>query len=240
MHSPSRTALTILAVATVIATAGCSVDAAAPTPAAKPIPSASTEAAPPAADDTATAPPAADGTGDAPATGTDAAPVDSSDTSDASDASDPTSWTIDFTGVGPLQLGAEFDAARAGMAQFVYDVDLENCPGVGDFTPEAAGIASFITQSVDGAIVSVTLVGRTGDSTMVPATAEGIGVGSSLDDLTAAYPELEQGEFEGTENTYAVAGDAGTYIAFEVNPDDDAVRVISVSDSPLTPAEYCG
>lgn len=131
-------------------------------------------------------------------------------------------------GLGPLTLGLPHDS-NPGAAMIAYDPDycttlgaIEDFPGRWRAHPDYRGVhAEGYPQdafSVSGWEASGQVVDAIEVHLAGPRTAEGIGVGSTRDDLFAAYPDLEG---PGTTSTvWWLDGTEGT-IAFEF-PSDDA------------------
>ncbi|MDQ0894748.1 hypothetical protein [Agromyces ramosus] len=88
--------------------------------------------------------------------------------------------------------------------------------------------------SADGASVgSVTVSGR---DVAAPVTVEGISLGSSMDDLFSAYPDLSlSGQPAADAWAYVIPTDAGGRMSFLTN--DDEVQVMGVGAG--IPKEPC-
>ena len=118
----------------------------------------------------------------------------------------------------------------------VYD----GCPSV-----VAYGKTGFPTILVPdrlgtGLVEQVVLQGgadAAGLSANSPHTDAGIGVGSTLDELTAAYPAITYQDDAFTPH-YALPDDDGNWINFSMS--DDVVKDIVVRASPVVAKEYCG
>jgi hypothetical protein len=157
----------------------------------------------------------------------------------AVDPADVTTWVITTEGMGPIERGAAYPAVIAGLPSFEVS---EWCPWVAGLTTEGAG--SMILTHPEGVeeITSVWVTGRPDEAGTVPAspsTETGIMLGSTMDELAAAYPDLQQVNQVAAESFgYAVGDDAHGYLDFIV--EDGAVVLIGVQDRAGVPKEFCG
>lgn len=152
---------------------------------------------------------------------------------------DPATWVIGFTGVGPVNVGDDISEAAQVMTAFTSTV-YDGCPSV-----VAYGKTGFPTVLVPdrlgtGIVEQVVLQGgadAAGLSTTSPHTDAGIGVGSTLDELMAAYPAITYQDDAFTPH-YALPDDGGNWINFSMSA--DVVKDIVVRASPVVAKEYCG
>ncbi|GAA2452332.1 hypothetical protein [Agromyces soli] len=220
MNRPSRTSVAVaagLAIAALLL-AGC---ASAP----EPTPS-------PTASETPTPPPAPT---PSPAT-TVAAP----------DPADVTTWVISGAGFGPVERGAVFPGVAEPLSAFELAPVDASCPRLSTLSPvedssDAAALLLIVSESGDR-VEDVWVSGSpdaSGALPVAPRTAEGIGLGSSTDELTAAYPELQQiAQVSAEAFGYAVGDEEGGWIDFIVV--EDVVMSIGSSAEPRAPKEFCG
>jgi len=159
-------------------------------------------------------------------------------TSPAVDLADPSSWIIDFTSVGPLAVGDAVSATDQTMTAFTRKV-YAGCSSVVSF--DKPGFPTYAIPDVLGTgVVSQIFLGGGADpsqfSSTSPHTTNGIGIGSTLDQLKTAYPALA---FQDDHNTphYSVTNDNGNWINFEIL--DGHVMNITVSDTSVIGKEYC-
>ncbi len=170
-----------------------------------------------------------------PATPTDAPATDAPQPAPASDPADPSTWTIGFDGIGPITLGtplsevdaivAPTDSCRPGVDSFFDSTVVASTDG-GAGEGDAATVGLVISQSVAKSSV-----------TGIPTTAEGIGVGSTIDELLAAYPDAEP--YEAVNSTAYRITDGTTYIHFD-DYGKGTIQIIEVTSAPIKAKEYCG
>ena len=157
----------------------------------------------------------------------------------AIDPADVTTWVITTDGMGPITRGASYTDVIAGLPEFEAS---EWCPWVDGLTAEGSGSFTLIHAEGDQAITAVWIIGRAGESGVVPAspsTEAGIRLGSTMDELAAAYPALETVNQVGPESFgYAVGDDANGYLDFLV--ENDQVVLIGAQDVAGVPKEFCG
>ncbi len=178
-----------------------------------------------------------------------AAPVDSTPTSTptstpeptatAGNPDDPDSWEIDFAGVGPLVLGGTLDEAAAAMPGFTRSFQ-EACPSVANFT--ADGFPDiWVGDPTGSGIIESVVVQKWGAPEAVASsslrTEASIGIGSTLDDLTAAYPELSttQGDY----GPHYGVSNGERWINFAVTSGGLVDTIVVDTTSEMAP-EYCG
>ncbi|GAA1825322.1 hypothetical protein [Agromyces salentinus] len=157
----------------------------------------------------------------------------------ASDPADVATWEVSATGIGPITRGAAYPGSIEPLTSFTVE---EYCPGVVGVSRDATvGVA--LQLSNDGTEIGTIWVnGRAGEGGSIPispSTAEGITLGSSADELAAAYPDLQQvGQMSADTFGYAVGDDATGWIDFIV--DGDVVTAMGSSEVPRAPKELCG
>lgn len=156
------------------------------------------------------------------------------------DLEDPSSWLIDFTAIGPLALQGQVSEEATSMTAFTSATQ-DACPSVSAFDradspsiwlpdPTATGIVEQIVLQSWGTEAAV--------SANSPQTSTGIGIGATRDQLTAAYPQIE--ESAGTyAPVYSVPDNAGHWINFALSA-DGLVDTIVVRDTAAIDSEYCG
>lgn len=155
------------------------------------------------------------------------------------DPADPSTWVIDAEGIGPWQLGDARDDVLALGTAYVPTTD-GSCfnPAVvflgepGTSTADAPLLLAFDQQDE---LVAVAVSGLD-----QPATADGIGVGSSADEVRGAYPDATETVRGQVAPQLTVEGEPG-WITFQIADDPAAtVDLVSVVRGGLPPSEYCG
>ncbi len=160
----------------------------------------------------------------------------------------PNSWVIDYGGMGPVRLGS--DARSQLLAAGFAEEDDSGCVAFfnwknynrTDQKSEGWGI-SF--GQVDGGpgVRWVLIQGFFNDHTHAlpgsPVTAAGIGIASSVDDLTAAYPDLRKIVDSGYYSQYVTGPVDGGYLHFYTGDSDGLVWMIQVNDTPEPEQKVC-
>jgi hypothetical protein len=128
-----------------------------------------------------------------------------SDPSAADDPDDPSTWVVDFTGIGPIRM----DMMRDQVEALHSGVQLEDFEGYcasyywGDGTLPW-GVMGGLVES-QGSYGPIDTVGLYGDPVSdLPRTAAGIGLGSTESAVLAAYPSAEVNQHTYIENGHYV------------------------------------
>lgn len=163
---------------------------------------------------------------------------------------DPDTWTISPTEVGPLLVGGRTDAEVAPLPALYTKQPENECPASGTSFWDRADSPQLTVVTGAGDSVSGIAVGFTGvtsDAVAGPTTAAGAGVGTTLDELRALYPGLENiprygdqagSPTDGPLSLWLVTEDTGT-ITFQLGDDAEHVTMVWVG-SRLPPYEFCG
>lgn len=156
------------------------------------------------------------------------------------DAADPSTWMITESGIGRAEIGSS-SAADALSPSFVQ---VDWCEGLEYYDAAGPSPVSFgvLTHPGEGGVGGIGVRVRgdipvTGPVAGSPRTDSGIGLGSTLDQLTAAEPD---GSFETTAEWHDyIVGAGSRWIVFEVSEAEPFVRSITVTEI-VPPAGYCG
>jgi hypothetical protein len=157
----------------------------------------------------------------------------------ARDPADPSTWIISETGMGPLVLDQPFSQAVAQLPSPV-ERDLERCTNqVWWRDADDSALVILHNGSNDAAPLHLVMWADWVEPYDVggPRTAKGIGVGSTVDEVRAAYPDA-------VETTQAVSPDihylaVGT-VFFSYREPSTVINVVTVTAADQPPYELCG
>lgn len=152
------------------------------------------------------------------------------------ETSDPATWTIDFDSVGPIELGEAVTSARGDMSAWVAE-PVDVCTWTNWFSRPEISLVFILTED-ESAIDLIDISNRGQDARVGPKTAEGIGLGSTLDELTAAYPDVQRTGDYGPDYLYYAITDGSNWIVFAVEP--TGISRIAVGPYDQLASEYCG
>lgn len=166
-------------------------------------------------------------------------PPSATPTAVAADPGDVTTWTVTAEGIGPLERNAAYADSIAAITGFD---ESELCPGVMTLSHEGAGQFALVLGDDGASTRAVWVTGRAGADGAEPespSTDNGIRLGSSATELTAAYPDLILVAQIGSDTYgYAVGDDTAGWIDFIVS--DETVTTIGSSERASAPKEICG
>jgi hypothetical protein len=155
---------------------------------------------------------------------------------------DPSTWTISGSEVGPVALGGRTDQETDELDAALIRVPSGGCTPEGVWR-DTDGLEVQVVSSDAGNVASV-VVSWPADRELSgpvpgPTTALGIGVGSTLDELHAAYPGLRNDSpgFEGAWSMWS-ADTADGPVRFQVGPGTRLVNVWVGGDGNL-PTAIC-
>ena len=157
-------------------------------------------------------------------------------------ATGPSSWVIDFDGVGPAKLGVQLGVDRASLAQLT-DQSESSCP-IGVFGSEAAPTI-ILMPDASGTVVAMDVFGLLWGSAgqdfrETPRTLAGIGADSTLAAVLAAYPSIQKTGRYSCIDYYGITDGSGRWIVFAVDTETGDVWGIQVGYSTVMPSELCG
>ncbi|MDN3445093.1 hypothetical protein [Microbacterium sp. APC 3901] len=170
-------------------------------------------------------------------------PAPSSSPSASPSASAPAA-DVSPSGIGDVELGTPYDDAAAGAGA----TPVEACPWLA--SAEADGY-TFILQRAeppeqDPAVVDLVQVSASpadleGGSPIGPLTAEGIGVGSRVDQALAEYPDAAEIESVGDRRHLAIESEAGIGSVFlTYTAGVDTIWAVTATTLEEPPYESCG
>ncbi|NQX11865.1 hypothetical protein HQQ80_09540 [Microbacteriaceae bacterium VKM Ac-2855] len=164
------------------------------------------------------------------------------------DPSDPDTWTIDFDGVGPVSFGGSIAETATVLQATPYALSgtsADECPA--RFFVTDGSVYGEMVLAPDPTAANADVIGtiglnlNQGSAVTGPRTRAGIGMGSSLAEMLAAYPDIERtGSYGDGVDYFAVSNGAGVYITFAVYTDSSTVHSITVNHQDTPVSEYCG
>lgn len=158
---------------------------------------------------------------------------------DASDPQDPGSWVVAEDSVGPVTLGDALPDAAGSMPEGT-SIDDERCDWSAWWTSQEPVYSVAVARPGDAdagidLIAATTLRGTPGS--FGPRTAEGIGIGSTRDDVMAAYPSAMQMDATIGGGQHLKVGDT---LFFTFEEGSSTVGAVTVTTRPEPPYEICG
>ena len=153
---------------------------------------------------------------------------------------DPSSWLIGYTAIGPLTLQGQLADQATSTTAFTTTVQ-DACPWV-TALDKTDFPSIWLTDPSDTGLVDQIVLQAWGSApTMAansPQTSAGIGIGATLDQVTGAYPDIEQNDGKYAP-FYSLPDGSGHWINFGLSA-DGLVDTIVVRDSAQIDSEYCG
>ncbi|WP_257502762.1 hypothetical protein [Microbacterium sp. zg.B185] len=156
------------------------------------------------------------------------------------DPADPSTWLISEAGIGPITLNAPFSDAVAQLP-----TDVERDPEVCTHSvlwQDADGDNLWIVRDASRDDAAPLELVEWGDWTEPydvggPRTAAGIGVGSTVDEVWAAYPDALETTQRISPDIHYISVDA---IFFSYREPSTVINVVTVTDAEQPPYEICG
>ncbi|MCS5723948.1 hypothetical protein N1028_19280 [Herbiconiux sp. CPCC 203407] len=146
-----------------------------------------------------------------------------------------------FDGVGPVQLGSPLEDQRQLLPVFEDITDPLCVAGYLDLRAPS-GFALRFVSGPDQPVTAAITFGNGGsrsadDRATTPTTAEGIGIGSTKDELLTAYPDIElTGTYQSDDYPYyGITDGTGGWIIFALI--DDEVSRIQIAHEDVLPIE---
>ncbi|REJ06659.1 hypothetical protein DY023_06070 [Microbacterium bovistercoris] len=152
-------------------------------------------------------------------------------------------WTITEQGMGPVQLDELFADAVAGVPTWTVE---ENCSWVAFWNDQETGVTAYFardSETSDGTVTTIDVESTT-DTVQPhdgPRTVDGLGLGSTRDEVLAAHPDAaEQKPTIGDGALLRVGPQGEGAIFFAFRSGEDTVSAVTVTSRDEPPYEVCG
>lgn len=161
------------------------------------------------------------------------------------DADDPSTWVITSSGIGPLQLGSDFSETVDALPD-AWTHDPAQCSWVAwvnddDTTIWFAQDSDSAESPISTASVESTPADETAGSDDGPRTEDGLGLGSSKDDILTIHPDATEIPATIGDSVFIAVADAGVgTLFFEFAADSDAASSVTVTERAEPAYEMCG
>lgn len=171
-------------------------------------------------------------------------------------ATDWSTWTITADGAGPATLGSATGADDAALREGLTPAPpLVDDTGTVIYQWGCANPNARIWERSDGTVVEIVgdgvvqtvVISGASDSSVTqpevgPKTLAGVGLGSTLDEIRAAYPNVVQTRTDaagGTGDTFWAVPDGGRFIVFQIPVDGSSVSTVYVGATDEPASDYC-
>ncbi|MGU3645392.1 hypothetical protein ACLBXX_10525 [Microbacterium sp. C23T] len=156
------------------------------------------------------------------------------------DSEDPSTWLITDSGIGPIELGMPFSGALELMPPGTTN-DPERCAWLAWWTSQDQDYNVYTAGSSDaadaGPVGLIATEGWAGAAAAPgPRTADGVGVGSTVDEVRTAYPDAV--ETPDSIDSSIVHLRAGRI--FFTYREDPVIAAVTVTAMDVPPYELCG
>ncbi|CAH0186218.1 MULTISPECIES: hypothetical protein [unclassified Microbacterium] len=157
------------------------------------------------------------------------------------DPDDPATWPVTAAGIGPIETGGDFQETLAELPDS-WNND-ENCSWAAWWNADDNSYSmSFVrgTESDDAPIVLASASAADPVTAGVgPRTEEGLGIGSTKDEVLAQYPDASEGDAPIGDGTWLSVPTDGATMFFEYYTGDQA-NAVTVTTLEAPPYETCG
>lgn len=135
-------------------------------------------------------------------------PTATPETKLTNDAADPDTWLVTESAIGPIEIGADFDSTLTTIRS--TGVGTLDCDGVayGFAADNAYDILMVSDREGDSGAITEVSIGWNSDTMGVgPRTAERLGLGSTKDQVLAAYEDAVEEDSQIVGHTYVTIAD---------------------------------
>jgi len=162
-------------------------------------------------------------------------------TADPIDLADPSSWIISEAGIGPITLGQSVDDATLALSAYTPQEVPCDRPEIRLFVAEGAPSLTLYLAKNSPSIIGIRIFDY--DSVLPaassPHTAEGLGLGSTVSEVQAAYSDAVGEAAAGAPNYTHVVGD-NVWISFStLYTDETRILNIDVAQGGHMPYGLC-
>ncbi|WP_417554095.1 hypothetical protein [Microbacterium sp.] len=171
------------------------------------------------------------------------APTQNEPAAPKTDPADPATWTVTAQGIGPIELGGSFADAQATLPSWTGD---EQCTWVDSWTSTDHSQTGLFARDHDDSDGDVNMVAfESLEDTVAPAdgprTEKGIGLGSTRDEVMAAYPDAaSQKPVIADGELLRVGAQGSPAIYFAIREGASMVSAVTVTAMDEPQYEVCG
>jgi len=156
------------------------------------------------------------------------------------DPADPSSWIVSGDGIGPVQLGEDFDATLAELPDSWMNDD--NCSWMAWWNSEDQSYLVNFLREAESDDASIVLASASAadpvEAGVGPRTEDGLGIGSTRDEVLAQHPDASEGEAPIGDGTWLSVSSGESTVFFEFYGGDQ-VNAVTVTTLDQPPYESC-
>lgn len=165
-------------------------------------------------------------------------------TGPTTDAEDPATWVIGTSGIGPVEIGGDFAETLESLPDS-WNNDPGTCAWAAFWNAADGAYGMHFVQGTEGADEPIRAVStsRAADDIVEgagPRTADGLGIGSTREEVRAQHPDAVEGESAIDGAWLEIPGADGSSIFFQYAEGTDRAWAVTVTDLPEPPYEVCG
>jgi hypothetical protein len=164
-------------------------------------------------------------------------------TEPSADPADITTWTVSEQGIGPVLIGDAFADTATGLPTWKVS---EACSWTAFLPADDGSVNGYFVREADEGDGTITTVAfeALADSVVPsdgPRSAQGIGLGSTREEVMAAYPDaVAQTPTIGDGEYLRVGAQGSAAVYFQIREGAAAVTALTVTDRDEPPYEVCG